>query len=145
MIKWSSKSKHRVSFKFILFISLIILMVITIISIITFSTPPTPPIEENKEPLGEYITVNGMEAEDLYDNDLIIVDCSSHKSIYKDHHLPNAIWTSNVTYLYELTDNVLVYSDSEEQAILFCETLMDIVTGQVYYLEGGYEAWVARL
>ena len=72
---------------------------------------------------------------------LIIVDIRSCKCNYNSGHLPNSTWNVNPLSFYNLTEDLLVYSKNNVDSIEFIEKLLNKTYGDLYYLEGGINAW----
>ncbi len=76
---------------------------------------------------------------------LTIIDCRGLEGCsvcqYKHGHIPGAVRNDNPITLYNLTDDILVYSVNGTVGAQFCEDLMNHVYGKVYNLEGGWNAW----
>jgi len=62
---------------------------------------------------------------------------------FNQGHLPGAILESDHTIFFNSTYDILVYSVDGTIGAEFCEKLMNKVYGNVYNLEGGWEAWVS--
>lgn len=75
------------------------------------------------------------------DNLVLIVDCRTCKCNYNKNHLYNATWTINSEDFYNTTNDLLVYDNNEEKITEFCEELVGHTWGEIYYLEGGMDAW----
>jgi len=90
-----------------------------------------------------YETISPENVINLYKNtkNLIIIDCSQPKEVYREGHLPDAVWTSNPKIYYNKANTFLVYSNDDTIAKNFCEQLVDNVSGHIYFMPGGYEAW----
>jgi len=94
-------------------------------------------------------TINETTADYNLDRvNLIIIDarglegCSECQ--YKQGHLPGAIRDQSAQNYYNTTQDILVYSKDGENGTLFCSWLVGHVYGNIYNLEGGYEAWLAE-
>ncbi len=64
---------------------------------------------------------------------------------YEEGHLPGAIldYSPQAETYYNMTTDILVYTQygESEKANEFCENLIGHIYGNIYLLEGGYEAW----
>lgn len=101
-----------------------------------------------------YSTVSISEAYDLINKslnqeiNLTIVDCRGLEGCsicqYNRGHLPGAIRTNDALSLENTTNDILVYSVNGSVGEEFCLDLVNEVknvTGKIYNLEGGWEAW----
>jgi len=79
------------------------------------------------------------------DYNLTIIDCRGLEGCslcqYKHGHIPGAVRNDNPITLYNLTDNILVYSVNGTVGAQFCRELTNHVYGEIYNLEGGWNAW----
>ena len=124
-------------------IIILILLVLLFIGIIFKLLPNTEYIVSENPKSTKYTTISPNEVNNLYKNanNLIVVDCSQPKQVYRDGHLPEAVWTPNPELFYNTTNDILVYSNNDTIAKNFCEQLVDNVYGHIYFMPGGYEAW----
>jgi rhodanese-related sulfurtransferase len=79
-------------------------------------------------------------------NNLTIIDCRGLEGCsicqYKnDGHLAGAIRNDNPISLYNSTNDILVYSKDGSVGENFCSDLVGHVSGNIYNLEGGFNAW----
>lgn len=125
-----------------------IIMIICIAFFATRSTNVTPPE-------GTYNNVNhftkGFFRSPPQDIDQLIksnptatiVDCSSDNTYFSGNQkIPNAIWSRNPLTLYDRKETLILYStDDGSESIEYAKELMNHVYGQVYILEGGFNAW----
>lgn len=92
-------------------------------------------------------TYSTISADDAYslasigNNLTTIIDIRSCKCNYNKEHIPNAIWNINPQSFYNTTSNLIIYDNTGEKCIAFCEELVGHVYGSIYYLEGGINAW----
>lgn len=79
------------------------------------------------------------------DYNLTIIDCRGLEGCstcqYKRGHLPGAVRNDNPITLYNLTEDILVYSVNGTVGAQFCKDLTNHVYGKIYNLEGGWNAW----
>jgi rhodanese-related sulfurtransferase len=101
-----------------------------------------------QEPAGPFITttyssVTPENASILAANNesVIIIDVRSCKCNYNKEHLPNAIWNTDWTTFYNETKDILVYDSTDFGSMNFCEQLINKIYGEIYYLQGGINAW----
>ena len=94
----------------------------------------------NIEPSQAYDLINTSQS-------LKVIDCRGLEGCstcqFKKGHLPRAELNSNPMSLYELEEDVLVYSKDGTVGLDFCLDLTEHVYGKIYNLKGGYNAWVA--
>jgi rhodanese-related sulfurtransferase len=90
-----------------------------------------------------YTNVSVAEAVALINSSgaLTIVDCRGCKCNYEKGHLPNAIWENTPHQFYNMTGDLLVYSQEGNGSAEFCEQLVNHTYGALYNLAGGYTAW----
>ena len=126
---------------------LIIVLIIIIVSAAigyTLSSKST-----NKEPTGPFLTttysgilpLDALNMISLNETPIKIIDIRSCKCNYNSGHLPNATWNVNPLSFYNMTEDLLVYSNDNQDSIEFLEKLVNNTYSRLYYLEGGYKAW----
>lgn len=128
----------------------IILLSITIIAIICIATIALSNnwiIHTTTNKIGYSTTFKSVTASEAYNlvynsnPPIVVIDINSCYCIYKDRHMPGAIWEINSTAFYNFTSDILVYCEDENLSHDFCEDLVGHTFGSIYYLEGGIKAW----
>lgn len=81
-------------------------------------------------------------------NNLSIIDCRGREGcgscqFNNQGHIPGAELNQNSLTLYNYTTDILVYSKNGSVGEGFCQELVNHVYGEIYNLEGGFEAWKA--
>ena len=96
-----------------------------------------------------FSTVSPSKAYDMINtsSEIRVVDCRglegcSHCQFNKGH-LPGAELISNSLLLYNSTEDILVYSKDGTVGEDFCQDITGHVYGEIYNIDGGYNAWVA--
>ena len=74
-------------------------------------------------------------------SNLRIIDCRSCDCRIQTM-IPNATWVTNPELFYYTTDDLLIYSDDEQESIRFCNQLVSNIYGTIYHLQGGIYAWI---
>ena len=97
-------------------------------------------------PITVYQNITVAEAyEIIEDNETHVVDVRGLEGCgtcqFNKGHLPKAFRYTDPTELYNLSNPLLVYSADGSMGAWFCEQLMGHVYGNVYNLEGGWNAW----
>jgi len=126
---------------------LAILIIILIISIILFVAPEnTINPDDLKKYTHHYEEITPMQMENMYVKDnFLVIDCTEPKTVYREAHLPNAVWSPNPSLFFGQKNDIVVYnSNNEDTAISFCENLSGNVHGKIYYMKGGINAWLMR-
>ena len=96
---------------------------------------------------------SALSAEAAYDfintttHNLTIIDARDCKCNYDTAHIGappdfEAIHSVNWKTYYNTTDDILVYdNEGDNEAIEYCENLVNHTYGKLFYLESGYSAW----
>ena len=98
----------------------------------------------NPKPTIKYSNINVSQAREII-NDVTVIDvrglegCSQCQ--FNQGHLPGALLYTDPKDLYNVSNNLLIYSVNGEKGEWFCEQLMGNVYGKVYNLQGGWNAW----
>jgi rhodanese-related sulfurtransferase len=150
MVETSPAKKEGMKLEIIVAIALIVIVVVASVYLVYmtdfFKTPETPDITYSTY----YTNLNPEDAYDLINtsSNLTIIDCRGLEGCsqcqFNKGHLPGAELNSNPLTLYNYTSDILVYSVNGTIGEEFCEDLVNHVYGDIYNLEGGYEAWAAR-
>ena len=92
------------------------------------------------------LIIQASNQQDTTSYNLTVVDCRGLEGCsscqFNRGHLPGAEMNINPSSLFNSTADILVYSKDGTVGYDFCKDLIGNVTGKVYNLEGGYEAWV---
>lgn len=139
---------------------IIILLSITLVAIVILASvflliPNINNVNSNQNTLtNSYINVTAAQASDIINTSsgLTIIDCrglditcsSCLKGKFNRGHIEGAILTTKAEDFYNNTNDTLVYSKDGVKAPIFCEELEGHVYGNIYNLQGGYEAWEAQ-
>ena len=123
-------------------ISLFLLIISTIY--IIFIRLPTDFSEEIPY-TSSYKRVNVSVAKQLIESDLnlTVVDCTGgcKSCVWKNGKIPRAEWINQPEFLYNTTEDILVYSYDGTTSITFCNQLVNHTYGKIYHLNGGLIAW----
>ena len=134
----------------------IVLIVICVIAaaalVITFTW--TENSSTGQEPTGTqyasfYTNISAQTAYDLINvtSNLTVIDCRGLEGCsqcqFNKGHLPGAQLNMNSLTLYNSTNDILVYSKDGTVGAGFCQELVGHVYGEIYNLDGGYEAWTS--
>jgi len=105
-----------------------------------------PPVETQYT--SSYTNISPQAAYDLINttNNLSIIDCRGREGcglcqFNNQGHIPGAELNQNSLTLYNYTADILVYSKNGSVGEEFCQELVNHVYGEIYNLEGGFEAW----
>lgn len=93
-----------------------------------------------------YETINVTEAKELMSTtELYVIDCRAREGCgdcqFSKGHLPDAGLYSSPVSFFNTTTDILVYSVDGTVGEQFCRELVGYVYGNIYNLEGGWEAW----
>ena len=125
----------------------IVLVIICLIAAVFLVMTYILPISNEKQYTSIYTNATADAAYDLINNTsgLLVIDCRGLEGCstcqFNQGHLPNATLNMNAQSLYNETNDILVYSKNGTVGVEFCEELVGHVYGNIYNLEGGYEAW----
>jgi hypothetical protein len=105
---------------------------------------------QNNEPTGPFLATfyTSISAEDAYnliianETPLIIIDARSCKCDYNKGHLPNATWNVNPYNFWNKTEDLIVYSKTNEDSIFFLDKLVNKTYSRLFYINGGYKTWL---
>jgi len=94
----------------------------------------------------DYKNINVSQAMELIpDNNTHVVDVRGLEGCgqcqFNNGHLPKAFRYTDPTELYNLSNNLIIYSTDGVVGEEFCEQLTGHVYGMIYNLEGGWNAW----
>jgi len=125
-----------------------ILVIISAGAVIGYTYILESEVKDN-EPTGPFLAtfyteLSAEEAKNLIETNetpLIILDIRDCKCNYNTGHLPNATWNVNPYSFWNKTEDLLVYSNKNNESIFFCERLINNTYSRLFYLDGGYEAW----
>jgi rhodanese-related sulfurtransferase len=126
-------------------IAVIIIIIISIIAVSALTL--TANWEEQVYPERKYTTsytpVTPLEAKELINNtiNLVIADIRGCDCDYNKGHLEYAIWQTYAPNFYNTVHDLLIYDKNGTNSIKYCKNLINHVYGEIYYLEGGIEAW----
>ena len=131
-------------------LALFALVIILIISIayLIISFIQTPQQSEEIKYTKFYTNVTADLAYNIMNNsiNLTIIDCRGLEgcgpcSFKNDGHLKGATLNSNAETLYNLSNDILVYSKDGTIGASFCKELINNVYGKIYNIDGGINAW----
>jgi len=113
--------------------------------------------EQTNRPTSSYSTINVEEAYQLLNtgrNINLIDDPVGCHCRYDEEHIGDffhydALLVTRLNYgieaLYNTTDDTIIYDDDGlGEGLVHCEALVNHVYGDIYYLEGGLDAWKAK-
>lgn len=96
-----------------------------------------------------YQNISVDQARNITSQNLTVVDCRGLEGCgqcqFNQGHLPNATMINDPTTLYNTTNDILVYSMDGHKGSWFCEQLIGHVYGNVYNLDGGWNAYIGGL
>ena len=119
------------------FVVIIIVAIVMMLLVAAFMENPT-----FFNPPPAYTTVTKAEALKIYQRtDFTVVDANECKCTYNAGNLPRSIWCNNPSILYNKSGVFLIYGDN---AINFCEDLVEHVDGNIYYYAGTYQTWMSE-
>jgi len=139
----NSLLKDNKKIKAILIIVLFLIIITASISFLLLSN------NIKKGPTGPFLTTfyEAISNETAYnliksnETPVIIIDIRNCKCNYNSGHLPNATWNTNPISFYNLTEDLLIYSNDNSDSIEFCEQLLNNTYSRLFYLDGGYDNW----
>ena len=124
-----------------------LLITITVIAVVYLNFYYTADNNQDNTDIIHSASYQNLTAEAAYNlknnvEDLLIVEIGSCQCKWKGNCIdPNALWTVNPADLINETRDILVYSYSGDDVIEFCDALVNKTYGEIYYIEGGTQAW----
>jgi len=131
--------------KMFLKLSAVLIAIIVLLGIVYIVVSQEKPEENDKVP---YRNISAEETYNLINtsSNLRVIDVRGLEDWctcrFASNHIPGAELNSNPTTLYNETNDILVYSINGTVGEQFCKDLIGHVKGDLYNLEGGYEAWI---
>ena len=128
---------------FILFLVMMIVCIHLVCIIVVFGfimSQPTGPTYTTS-----YSLVNASQAKELIEsNNITIVDCTGGcKPCNYKYRILDALWEDNPENLYNETSDIIAYSSKGDHITEeFCVGLLNHTYGEIYFLAGGYDAWM---
>ena len=126
---------------------ILLVTIITIIAVLGFAVTSTliqsPPTFEIPQQTTTYQPITVENAKTLIDKNisLVVIDIRTCDCNYKKGHIPNAVWEPFPGGFYGTTNDLIVYCANGTKSIDYCEQLIGHTFGDIYYLQGGIEAW----
>jgi rhodanese-related sulfurtransferase len=102
--------------------------------------------QENLVYTSTYRNIHPQDALELINNtpkNLTIVDIRSCECSWDKNHLPGAIWNINPSSFYKTKNDLLIYDEDGSGSIVFSEKLVNNVYGEIMFLDGGIDSWLA--
>ena len=109
--------------------------IIFVAAIIIFVVLYKPPIESR------IVNVNTEQALSLvYSHESLTIIDGRDLLFYNYSRIPGSIWIDNINTFISETKDILLYADGND-ILNIAKTLLKNNDGNVYYIEGGFEAW----